>query len=107
MKKNVYDIGEWVLSGVDQTRGFIVKSNSIDSEVVITSKKDGTPVPVQLIKIFGEMIPVTKLIRNYHLQPAPEFPKIFNYDELNLALMTRDKKWYDEIMSLKEVQVDE
>lgn len=104
---NVYQPGEWVLSGVDKARGFIVRSNSVDSDVIITSKSDGTPVPVEFFKLYGELLPVTKLIRNYHLQPAPEHPNVFSYEMLDLALMTRDREWYQEIMSLKEVQVDD
>lgn len=107
MNKGPYNPGEWVLSGKDLSRGYVVKSDSIDTEVVLTSKGDGTQIPVEFITLHGEKVPVTKLIRNYHLTLSPELPKLYSYNEINLALMTKDKAWYEDITSLRDRQEDE
>lgn len=103
MGKRVYEPGEWVLTGAYQNRGFVVESNEFQTQVVVTSHGNGTQIPVKFEKEGWKITSVT----TSGLRPAPELPKVFSYEALDLALMTRDREWYQEIMSLKEVRVDE
>lgn len=107
MRKDIYEAGEWVLSGFHETRGYVVKSNRYNTEVVMTSHKSGVPIPIEFEKENGEKKPKSKTIVTTGLKLATELPKLYSYDEINLALMTKDKEWYQEIMSLKEKQGDQ
>lgn len=46
------------------------------------------------------------LHHKHELKLLPPEPRIFSYDELDIALLTEDKAWYEEIMSLKGEKVD-
>lgn len=107
MRKDVYEPGEWVLSGFHETRGYVVTSNRYNTEVVMTSHKSGVPIPVEFKDVNGEKIPKVKTIVTSGLKLAPELPKLYSYDEINLALMTKDKQWYEDITSLRDRQEDE
>lgn len=46
------------------------------------------------------------LHHSHELKLLPPEPRIFSYDELDIALLTKDKAWYEEIMSLEGEKVD-
>ena len=103
MKKDVYEPGEWVLTGTYQNRAFVVSSDEWETEIVVTSHGTGTQIPVRFEK--DKIKSVT--VRTSNLRLAPELPKLYSYDEINLALMTKDKAWYEDITSLRDRQEDE
>lgn len=37
----------------------------------------------------------------HELKELPNEPKIFSYDELDIALLTNDEQWFNEIQALK------
>ena len=94
----VYNPGEWVLTGAYQNRAFVVSSDEYETEIIVTSHGNGKQIPLQFEKKELKTIKA----RTSGLKPAPELPKIYSYDEVNLALITRDKEWYEDIMKRKE-----
>ena len=102
MKKNVYEPGEWVLNGTKKHRAFVVTSNQYTTEITITSDAENNKIGPKFNDNKGKKEFHTIWVNTHGLDPAPELPKIYSYDELNLALITRDKEWYEEIMKRKE-----
>ena len=107
MKKTVYEPGEWVLTGAKENRGFVISSNQYSTEVVVTSYKNNDPIAPTFYVEKGEVKLSASSFQTYALQTAPELPRVFSYDELDQALLTKDKEWYKEIMELKEVEMSE
>jgi hypothetical protein len=42
-----------------------------------------------------------ELLLKDEIKPLPPEPKEFSYDVLDLALLTKDEEWYNEIVNLK------
>ena len=107
MRKDVYEPGEWVLSGFHQVRGYVIKSDPYHTEIVSTSHNSGVPIKIEFVENgLGEKVPKTRTVMTSGLKLAPELPRVYSYDEINLALMTKDKEWYEDITSLRDRQED-
>lgn len=103
----VYQPGEWVLIGKTKNRAYVIKSDEWETTVVVTSFSNDKEIPIKFHKDNDQMKITPLIIKTSSIEPAPELPRIFSYDELDQALLTGDKEWYQEIMSLKEKQGDQ
>lgn len=109
MYNTVFKPGEWVLTGLKENRAFVVRSDKFSTDIIVTSDSKNNPIEPHIIVLPNGETAIKSIETNtFSLDPAPDLPKLFSYDEMDLALSTNplDVEWCKEIMSRLEVSVD-